>query len=136
MRKGKFASDRDSALYLLCDYGWANDSTGDSLEWNCYAWRISNNWEDVQPINTEFTSLIEEWFEAEDVEDSPRFRRSLVGHFIVMEMPSGIVSVLEYGTEAELLKAFREIEAEYSAWLEYRDGPEGTDYYATHFTDQ
>jgi hypothetical protein len=114
---GKFSSARDDILHFMCINGWENESTGNSVDWNVYVWRISNEPVDVQQSNTETASLLEQWFENNpEVTDSPELREELVGHFLVMEYSGGYVNVAKYETEKELLEAYDEIEREYFAW--------------------
>lgn len=117
MQLGKFDTDRDSALHFLCINSWGADETGHVESPVGYVWRISNEWEDVKPQNTEFTSALDEWFEEQgDVEDSEEFRRSLVGHFLLIENDQGFVSVVQYSTESNMLFVFDEFRAVFEAW--------------------
>jgi hypothetical protein len=120
---GKFSSARDSILHFLCTNEWANDHTGNSMDWNVYAWRITNEEFDVQGSNHEFGSIMEQWFEDNpEVTDSPELRAELVGHFCVVEYSGGHVGVAKYNTEAELIRDFQIIEAEYNEWDEQTNG--------------
>jgi hypothetical protein len=113
----KFSSARDDILHFLCIRDWAEDSTGNSVDWNAYVWRISNNAEDVQQENTEFSSIFEEWLEMNpEVTDSAELRSELVGHFLVVEYSSGHVSVGTYETEAALAEDFDKIEHDFAEW--------------------
>lgn len=117
MQLGKFDTDRDSALHYLCLSDWANGSFGDVESPVGYVWRISNNWEEVKPENTELTSVLEEWFEQQgDVEDTPEFRRSLVGHFLILEDSNGLVHVQSYDTVELSLDAFHEYRDVFEKW--------------------
>lgn len=109
MQLGKYSNDRDSALHFLCSSGWGNDSFGDVSTFGKYVWRISNSWEEVKPAAIDFTSVIEEWLEAEELEDGEAFRKSLVGHFLVTELDNGTVSVIDCGTELGLISVFNVI---------------------------
>lgn len=113
---GKYSTDRDNILHFLCTSQWSNDSFGDVDSPTGYVYRISNDPADVHIPNTEVTSLIEEQLVSYDIEDSPEFRKTLEGHFLVTENSSGLVSVLEFATESELLSIYSELEAEYDAW--------------------
>lgn len=114
---GKFSCARDDILHFLCINEWGNDSTGNSVDWNVYAWKISNDPADVHIPNTEITSILEDWFTVNpEVTDSPELRSELVGHFLVMEYSGGRVEVATYPTEAERDADFRSIEADYYAW--------------------
>ena len=115
---GKYSTDRDSALHYLCTAEWSMGSFGDVDSPTGYVWRIQNTWEDVKPVNTEFTSLIEEWLESEDVADSEEFRRSLVGNYLLQEDSNGFVHVREFASMAELNDAYRSLASEYDAWAE------------------
>lgn len=129
MQLGKFDNDRDSALHFLCSAEWSNDSTGDVSTMGKYVWRISNAINDVHPNNTEFQSVIDEWLESEEVQDTKEFRRSLVGHFLVQEFDNGRVLVLEYETEELLIRAFNYFKNEYeSVWLEDDGEPYRSEY--------
>lgn len=120
---GKFSSARDDALHFLCTSDWAEDSTGNSMDWNAYAWRISNDVNDVSQKNTEFNSIFEEWLEQNpEVTDSPELRSELVGHFMVVEYSGGHVGVAKYNTEYELKRDLQTIEAEYNEWDERENG--------------
>lgn len=123
MQLGKFSNDRNSALHYLCSAEWSNGSFGDCTGYGRYVWRISNSWEEVQPSNTEITSLLEEWLEANpEVQDSSEFRRELVGHFLVTELDNGQVIVLKCADEGQLKHQFAYMQAQYEAWAE-----QGTD---------
>lgn len=117
MQLGKFSSDRDSALHFLCLSEWGNDSTGDVQTMGKYVWRISNTRDDIfgcfDQGNMEFDSVIEEWFTSEEIEDTEEFRKSLVGNFLVQEISTGVVLVLEYETQDALIKAFDYFKNEY-----------------------
>lgn len=117
MPLGKFGSARDDILHFLCTSDWAEDSTGNSMDWHAYAWRISNDVNDVAETNTEFNSIIGEWFEMNsEVTDSPELRAELVGHFLVVQYPGGHVGVAQYETQAALAEDFDKIEHDYAAW--------------------
>ena len=117
MQLGKFDTDRDSALHFLCISQWYDDSFGNVEAPTGYVWRVSNNWEEVKPENPEVTSLLEEWFEQQgDVEDTPEFRRSLVGHFVLVENDQGFVNVIEFSTEADMLAMFEAAREVFEEW--------------------
>lgn len=117
MQLGKFSSDRDSALHYLCTVDWSNDSFGDVEAPTGYVWRISNDPADVHIPNTEFTSVLEEWLEANpEVQDSAEFRASLIGHFLITEDSNGLVYVTESPTEASVKRAFESLRRLYDAW--------------------
>ncbi len=115
---GKYDSYRDSALHYLCASDWANESFGDVSTYGVYVWRISNDPADVQVINTEITSVLEEWFEAnpEISETDQSFRDQLVGHFMVSENNQGQVTVRQYQLESELIQHFNNMQEHYSTW--------------------
>jgi hypothetical protein len=113
---GKYDSDRDNILHYLCTCDWANDSFGDVEAPTGYVWRITNRPADVHIPNTEVTSLIEDQLAAYDIEDSPEFRSSLVGNFLVWEDSNGLVSVLKFPTEADLLSVYSTLQDEFYAW--------------------
>lgn len=129
MQLGKFNSDRDSALHYLCRAEWCNESFGDVSEYGLFIDRISNDYSDVQELNTEVSSVLEDWFTANpDVSPSDReFRYSLVGHFLVLEFQTGQVTVTEYKTEAELIAAFNTFRNIYDDWSAQFDMEDGTD---------
>lgn len=116
MRLGKYSTDRDSALHFLCASEWSNASFGDVESPTGFIHRISNKLEEVHKPNTEITSVLEDWFTSEEVEDTTEFRKSLVGHFLLVEDNQGFVSVHEYPTEALLIQAFESLEEIYSEW--------------------
>lgn len=118
---GKFDSPRDAALHFLCSNDWSNDSTGDIPDYGLYAWRISNTWGEVKPENTEITSLLEDYLKTEDIQDSPEFRRSLVGHFLVTENSQGFVSVIKAPNETALLEQFSYFQQAYDAFFESQE---------------
>jgi hypothetical protein len=113
---GKYDNEWEDVLHYLCQNGWANESTGNVEAPSGYVWRISNDWESVKPENGEFNSLMEEWFEQNDVEDSEEFRRALVGHFIVREDNNGLVFLQSFKTEQEMLDAYAKYELDFSEW--------------------
>lgn len=114
MQLGKYSSDRDNILHFLVGSGWGNEQFGDIESPVGHVSRISNNWEEVKPINAEFTSLVEDELKNYSIEDGEEFRKSLVGHFLVVEDSQGFVSVTEYPTEALLLQVYESLENIYS----------------------
>lgn len=129
----KFSRARDSILHYLCLSEWSNGSTGNSVDWKAYAWRISNEPADVHIPNTEFSSIMDEWLEYNpEVTDSQELRDELVGHFMVIEYSGGHVSVAQYATEAELVADFQKIEADHDAWAsaQEEDAPKYGDYFS------
>jgi hypothetical protein len=119
---GKYSSARDSLLHFLCTSDWGNASFGDVEAPTGYVWRISNNWEEVKPINMEINSVLEDWFaENSEVTDSPELRKELVGHFLVVEDNDGFISVHEYASEELVIQAFDSIEAIFNEWNEQED---------------
>jgi hypothetical protein len=116
---GKYSSLRDSALHYLCTNGWDNGEFGDVQDYGVYVWRISNTPEEVALVNTEFTSVIEDWFkENPEAEDDSIFRADLVGHFIVWESSQGFVSVIHFDTEEELEEKYNHFLKHYGEWVE------------------
>lgn len=114
---GKYSSARESILHFLCVSEWSNGSFGDVEAPTGYVWRISNNWEEVKPSNGEFTSLLEEWLEAnQEVTDSPELRRELVGHFLVTEDSNGSISVLECPSKVSLVSEYVYLENSFNNW--------------------
>jgi hypothetical protein len=114
---GKYDSDRDNILHFMCVSDWANESFGDVESPTGYVWRITNRPADVHIPNTEVTSLIEDQLEAYDIQDSPEFRSSLVGNFLVYEDSNGFVSVLKAPSESALIVQFNATRARYEEWL-------------------
>lgn len=118
MQLGKFSSDRDSALHYLCTSDWANGSFGDVEAPTGYVWRISNTWEECKPEAMDFTSVLEDWLEANpEVEDTAEFRRSLVGHYLVQEGSNGLVHVQRFTHESALKARFEQLQEQFSEWL-------------------
>lgn len=118
MQLGKFDSDRDSALHYLCTVEWSNDSTGDVEAPTGYVWRISLSPSELSYERDEIGSVLEEWFQSESVEDTAEFRRSLVGHFLVVEDSQGFVTVQEFNLGFMLQARFEQLQAHYEAWLD------------------
>lgn len=108
----KYDSARDDALHFLCTSGWANSSFGDVEAPAGYNYRISNAPVDVAEVNTEFGSLMEDW----DGELTQEVRDSLVGHFLVVEDSNGLVYVLRYQSEKELIATFDARENSFNVW--------------------
>lgn len=114
---GKYSSARDDILHYLCTSEWSNESFGDVEAPTGYVWRISNNWEEVKPINMELTSVLEEWLEwNQEVTDCEELRRELVGHFLITEDSNGLVTVEEFPTEAALKNRFAHLEECFNIW--------------------
>lgn len=113
---GKYDSDRDNILHFMCEAGWANESFGDVEAPTGYVWRISNEIADISLNNIELTFLIEDQLKAYGIEDSPEFRGSLVGNFLVYEDSSGLVSVLKAPGESALIAQFKAVQARYEEW--------------------
>lgn len=119
---GRFDSARDSILHFLCISDWAEDSSGNTEAPTGYFWRITNDANDVAQKNTEFNSIMEDWFTMNpEVTDSPELRAELVGHFIVQGMDSGAVYVSEYETEDELMLDYVHLSGQFEDWDEQED---------------
>ena len=108
----KYENNRDDALHFLCTSGWANSSFGNVEAPVGYNWRITNSPEDVAEVNTEFTSLMEEW----NGELTQDVRDSLVGHFFVVEYSNGIVHFVRYQSEDGLIETFNLRENAFNSW--------------------
>lgn len=113
---GKYSNDRDNILHFMATSDWANESFGDVEAPTGYVWRISNTPEEVQVSNTELTSLIEEQLVSYDIEDGPEFRNSLVGHFLISEDSNGLVYVMPFPNESNLLNRFNELQELFDEW--------------------
>lgn len=114
---GKYSSARDDILHFLCTSDWAEESSGNTEAPSGYFWRISNAPGDVNLHNTEFNSVIEEWFKDNpEVTDSSDLRFELVGDFIVQGVDSGMVYVYKYDDKAEQREAYEALEQQYAAW--------------------
>jgi hypothetical protein len=116
---GKYDSDRDNILHFMCEAGWANESFGDVESPTGYVWRITNRPADVHIPNTEVTSLIQDQLEAYGIQDSPEFRDSLVGSFLVWEDSNGLVGVHQYtgqDAESQLVTEFEAIQELFYEW--------------------
>lgn len=113
---GKYSTDRDNILHFLCTSGWANDTFGDVEAPTGFVSRISNNPADVHLPNTEITSLIEDQLALYDITDDAGFRRSLEGHFLVIEDDRGLVTVRMYADEEALKQDFRTLRDRYETW--------------------
>lgn len=116
MQLGKYSTDRDNILHFMATSDWANDSFGNVEAPTGYVWKMSNDWEDVHVANTEFNSLIESQMVSYDIEDTPEFRNSLAGHFLLKEDSNGFVFVFEFETEAERDRIYSDLETEFSEW--------------------
>lgn len=117
---GKYDSTRDSVLHFLCTQEWSNDSTGDD-DYGKSVWRISNTRDEIfgcfNQGNTELDSVLEILVESEQIELTDELRNSLVGHFLVTQLASGLVLVYECETELQLISIFNVIEDEYSEFM-------------------
>jgi hypothetical protein len=116
--KGKYNSLRDSALHYMCINGWSTGEFGDVQDFGAYVWRVDNKAEDVQIGNTEFWSMLREWWGANGDPNIVEIRDSLVGHFIVLESDQGFVSVIDYNTEEELVERYNPLLNQYTEWRE------------------
>jgi hypothetical protein len=121
---GKYDSYRDSALHFLCSNGWENESFGDVSTYGVYLSRISNKLEEVHTLNTEINSLLEVW-EQENPEllgtlecSLEEFRKRLVGHFLVSESDTGLVTVREFATEGMLISQYKAMEKHFNEFME------------------
>ena len=113
---GKYSTDRDCILHYMATCEWSNGSFGHVDSPTGYVWRITNTWNDVHPTNREFTSLIEDQVKAYDIVDDDDFRESLTGSFLVIEGSNGLVSVLQFDSERELMSVYSELERKYERW--------------------
>ena len=115
--KGKFNSLRDSALHYLCSNGWSTGEFGDTEAYGGYFWKTTNVWEEVQPENGEFNSVMEDWFAANpEWQDIPSFRADLVGHFVVMEVSSGQVTVVPFDSQEAMERDFNRLGDLFTKW--------------------
>lgn len=113
----KYDSFVHSALHWLCNAGWGNESDGDANDYGSHFTRISLDWDDVKPNNTEFTSLIEQWPDYVDIiVPDEVFRSSLVGHWLVTEDSNGFVHVRSFPTEAAVKWRFDQFAAHYETF--------------------
>jgi hypothetical protein len=120
---GKFSSARDSILHFLSGAEWCNASSGSVEAPTGWFAKISNDPADVHIPNTEITSVLEDWFEANpEVTDSPELRKELEGHFMVRENEQGSVSVISYDAKWELDRDFEILSAEFNEWDEAVNG--------------
>ena len=128
--KGKFDSYRDSALHFLCSYGWGNESFGDVSTYGVYLSRISNKLEEVHTLNKETNSVLEDWEESNPemlgvLECSlEEFRKTLVGHFLVSESDTGLVTVREFATEGMLISQYKAMEKHFNEFMEEEEEEE------------
>ena len=114
---GKYSNEFEDALHYLCTSGWSNGEFGNVEAPTGFVWQISNNWEEVKPLNGEFNSLMEEWFEQNPtVEDTDEFRRGLVGDFIVREDNNGLVFLTKYETLEAMAADYVHLYNEFSLW--------------------
>lgn len=113
----KFDRARDSILHFLCVSEWSNGSFGDVEAPTGYVWRISNGWEEVKPEALDFTSVLEDWFDAnKEVTDSPALRKELVGHFLVTEDSNGFVTVEKFPSKVSLVSEYVYLENRFNTW--------------------
>lgn len=114
----KYDSFRDSALHFLCNADWGNESDGNANAYGVYFTRISLDWNDVWPENTEFESLIEQWDEVTSgaVIINETFLMTLVGHWLVSEDGQGFVHVRGFDTEEQVKARFDAFAQHYAEW--------------------
>ena len=113
---GKYSTDRDNILHYMATCDWANESFGDVDAPTGYVWRMSNTFQDVQPSNTELTSLIAEQVKLYDIVDNDEFRESLVGHYLIVENSNGSVDVWQFDSEQALMSEYTYQLGVYDAW--------------------
>ena len=114
---GKYSSARDSILHFLVINDWGNASDGNVEAGTGWFARISNAPAEVHIPNTEISSVLSDWFEANpEVTDSEELRTELVGHFLVRETSQGFVYVSEYSSEEALTAEYQRLENEFSDW--------------------
>lgn len=129
VRLGKYDSARDDILHFMCTSDWANESTGNSVDWEGYAWRISNTTSEVNKQNTEVNSLLEDWFKSNaEVRDSVALRQELVGNFLVVELSNGMIDVASFDTPEALKEAYDAFEARYNEWASDEYGDDDDEY--------
>lgn len=120
-------STRDQILEAMSQIGWSNEADGDVTAPTGYFTRISNTREEMNEIiglDTVRDVIRSQGHEVSDDFPVPitTYRVSdLVGHFLIVENDQGFVEVFEYERERDLLDAYRELEHEYSRWLEGED---------------
>lgn len=125
MPLGKYSSARDDILHWMCINEWADDSFGNSGDYGLYAWRIDNDKQDVSTSNTEFNSLLSEWFEQNpEVKDSEELRSELIGHFMINEISNGAIVVWSFSSGQELMETYL---AEQTRWEEWELDDEDRD---------
>jgi hypothetical protein len=106
--RGKFFNGIDSMLYRLCLDGWSNESSGSVEAPMGWFGRISISHAELPEVVAAFS----EEFAGAGFTDTP----ALVGNFLVKESNLGLVDVDEYDTEAELIDAYGELEAQFVSW--------------------
>lgn len=117
--KGKFNSLRDSALYSLCLDNWSTGEFGDTEHYGGYVWQIDNEPAEVSRNNTEANSVLSEWFEANpEQEDTDEFRAELVGHFLIIEGSTGVVTVVQMDSKEQLSNTYGTLLGKFLEWQE------------------
>lgn len=114
---GKYSSARDSLLHFMCINGWQNDSDGNVEAPTGYFYELVNGPADVNPRNTEVSSLFEEWFNQNpEVTDSEELRSELIGLFIVTEDNQGFVTVEEFDDPQGLAQRWLSLQEALNEW--------------------
>lgn len=106
--RGKFASRRDEALYVMSMESWATESNGDNQSptgW--FAW-MSNSQVEIPEI----TSVFREPFAEIAVDPA-----ALVGNFLVRETDQGFVEVTTYDSEDDVRAEYQKLEQEFEHFL-------------------
>lgn len=119
----KYDSFQHSALHYLCNADWGNESDGNAPDYGAHFTRITLTWSDVNPRNTEFHSVMDEWPDRADAmaRYDHTFWTQLLGHFIVSEDSQGFVHVREFGSEDEAKRRFDQFAEHYAQWCEEAD---------------
>jgi hypothetical protein len=114
---GKFSSARDSMLHFLSGVEWCNASGGSVEAPTGWFAKISFLPAEIHIPNTEITSVLEDWFEANpEVIDSPELRKELEGYFIVRENEQGFVTVTEVSSSYVLDAEYQKLETAFDVW--------------------
>lgn len=107
---GKFDSPRDAVLHAMATQGWCNESSGEVDSPTHWFARVSNERAELVEIEQAFSDdvyLVGVEFDWD----------AIIGHYLVTEDSQGFAYVTQYDNEADLIAAFRALDATYSEWI-------------------
>ncbi|WP_192378763.1 hypothetical protein [Rhodococcus rhodochrous] len=105
-----YKNSRDHVLHDMALNGWANQSGGETESHVGQFWRISTSADEL----AEVVGAFEREIEAAGLTDPTE----LIGHWLLCELDTADIVVMEYHSERGLLEDFENLTTAYKSWQE------------------